>query len=302
MKRLKQIILRVFDLPVWLSILIAVPSFALLIYVMAMGMENSALAYISYPLSAYALALVCTASVRIARHAQRGFEDVPLIRRALAHPMGRRMRSDELFRAEAMLYTGLFINLLYTAIKMISGIVYHSLWFGALAGYYLLLSVLRFALVLYVLRNPMGQNPVSEWKRYRLCGAVLLVMNQALGVVVFLVVRRNEHFQYPGFLIYAMAAYAFYAVINAIRNVVKFRKHASPVLSAAKVVTLVAALVSMLSLETAMLAQFGDASDEFFRRLMTGCTGAAVCAVVLAMAVYMIVVSTKQIKRLRKAQ
>lgn len=88
-----------------------------------------------------------------------------------------------------------------------------------------------------------------------------------------------------------------YAMINAVRSMIRFRRRGSPVLSAAKVVSLVAALVSVLSLETAMLTQFGSAEDERFRQIMTGATGAAVCATVLAMAAYMIAKSTKQIRR-----
>ena len=68
-------------------------------------------------------------------------------------------------------------------------------------------------------------------------------------------------YEYPGVLIYAMAAYFFYAVIIAATNVVKFRRHGSPILSAAKAINLVAAMVSILSLETAMLAQFGSDND-----------------------------------------
>lgn len=98
-------------------------------------------------------------------------------------------------------------------------------------------------------------------------------------------------------LIYVMALYAFYATITAVRNVVKFRRYGSPVMSAAKVINLTAALVSMLSLETAMLTQFGAADDPMFRQIMTASTGAGISILVLGMAVYMIVWSTRQLKR-----
>jgi hypothetical protein len=87
-------------------------------------------------------------------------------------------------------------------------------------------------------------------------------------------------------------------MITAIINVVKFRKLGSPILSAAMIVNLTAAMVSMLSLETAMLAEFG--SDEpIFRRYMTGASGGVVCTFVLGMAIYMIVRSTRYIKQSR---
>ena len=59
-------------------------------------------------------------------------------------------------------------------------------------------------------------------------------------------------------------------------------------------------LVSILSLETAMLTAFGEAGNDSFRQIMTAITGAAVCLLVLAMAIYMIIHSTKEINRLKK--
>ena len=85
-----------------------------------------------------------------------------------------------------------------------------------------------------------------------------------------------------------MAAYSFYAVTIAIINIVKTRRHKSPILSATEAINLVAALVSILSLETAMLAQFGGDDDPMFRRVITGVTGGVVCTIVICMAIYMI--------------
>lgn len=85
-----------------------------------------------------------------------------------------------------------------------------------------------------------------------------------------------------------------------VRNVVKFRKQNSPVLSAAKGINLASALVSMLALETAMLSQFGSEESPVFRRVMNSATGGAVCCVVLGMAVYMMVRATQNLKRLEQ--
>ena len=126
-----------------------------------------------------------------------------------------------------------------------------------------------------------------------------MVMNISLTDVVVIVIRKNEGFQYAGYLIYIMAIYAFYNIITVVMNVVKYRKYRSPVMSAAKVVSLAAALVSMLSLETAMLTQFGSTDSEMSRRIMMACTGAGVCTMILAMAVYMIYHATRELKYAR---
>lgn len=139
----------------------------------------------------------------------------------------------------------------------------------------------------------------TEYKRYRLCGIMLLIMNQALTGIVIFMVHHNKGFDYPRLLIYAMAMYSFYSIITAAINLVKFRKHGSPILSAAKVINLVAAMVSVLSMETAMLAQFGGDNDFEFRSLMTGLTGGGVCIAVIAMAAFMLWKSSQQLKKLR---
>lgn len=134
---------------------------------------------------------------------------------------------------------------------------------------------------------------------YRMCGITLFIMNQALAGIVIFMVHQNRGFDYPGLLIYAMATYSFYSVITAVVNLVKFRKHGSPLLSAAKVINLVAAMVSVLSPETAMLARFGGDDDPLFRKVMTGATGGGVCTIVIGIAVFMIWKSSKRLKALQ---
>lgn len=193
---------------------------------------------------------------------------------------------------------GFFINLLYIVMKMASGIYYHSVWFISVAVYYILLAFMRFLLFRRGKAGTTGNYLEAELKRYRMCGILLLIMNQALAGIVVFMVYQNKSYDYPGYLIYAMAAYSFYCVILASINIVKFRRHGSPVLSAAKVISLVSAMVSILSLETAMVTRFGDKDDFVFRQVMTGATGGGVCTLVLGIAVFMIVKSSLHLKRI----
>lgn len=79
----------------------------------------------------------------------------------------------------------------------------------------------------------------------------------------------------------AVALYTFYTTIMAVVN-------------------LAAALVSMLSLETAMLTQFNDGSKgAFFRRTMIGSTGGVVCVLVTVMGLYMVIHAARRIRKLR---
>lgn len=295
---MKKILKKIFFLPPVPTLLISVPSYGLVIYALAGENVNPVITYASYFLSAYAFIITITGITGVVGFVRQGIEEQPLVRKMLDIPLLGRYLKEDIFRAEAALYQGFIINLLYAGIKMLSGFLYNSVWFVTLAVYYILLAVMRASLLHYVRKN--GQNKVSEWKRYRLCGIILLLMNVALAGIVILAVHQNSGFEYPGMLIYVMAMYAFYATITAVRNVVKFRRYGSPVMSAAKAINLTAALVSMLSLETAMLMQFGAADDPMFRKIMTASTGAGISIIVLGMAIFMIVRSTGQLKHIRK--
>lgn len=299
MERFKHILKKLFFLPPLATVLIAVPSFTLVFCVLGLGIEG-VIAYAAYGISAYAMVITVTGVPRIVQSVRGGIDKHPLVQKLRAHPLGGRVLTDAAFRAEVSLYPSLCINLLYIVMKMASGIYYRSTWFIALSIYYMLLAVMRFILLRHVNRKNIGRDLSDEWRRYRICGIILLLMNQALAGIVVFIVHQNRGYDYPGLLIYAMATYTFYITITAIINLVKFRKRGSPVLSAAKAINLVAAMVSMLSLTTAMLAQFDNTGSPHFRAVMTGSAGAGVCVVVLGMAVFMIIRSTKQLKSCNK--
>ena len=280
--------------PAWLAALIAIPSFVWVGWQLGTGQTECWQAYASYALSAYGLVLVCVRIPGVVRAVRTGFDRHPLVRRLLGLGFVKRLRTDPVFGAQMGLYFSLALSLFHAFVHLIAGWTQRSLWFGALAGYYLLLTLMRALLSVYAWRRKTGRHPLQEWRRYRLVGVVLLMMNQALSVVTALVVYRGEGFSYPGYTIYVMALYAFYAVFHALISMNRLRRRHSPVLLASGMITLVTALVSILSLETAMLAQFG--SSAVFRTRMTAATGGAVCTLVLGAAIYMIVRAQREIK------
>jgi len=123
-----------------------------------------------------------------------------------------------------------------------------------------------------------------------------------LTVIVAYIVHQNREFRYNGIHTIAMAVYTFAALIVAIVSVVKYRRLKSPLVSAAKAISLASAAVSMLSLETAMIATFGENDSPEFRHSITAATGFVICTFVLTMAIYMIVRASKQIKILKNGE
>ena len=139
----------------------------------------------------------------------------------------------------------------------------------------------------------------EELIKYRACGILFLIMNIALSLMIFFMVYWNRTFNHHEITTIALAAYTFTSFTLAIINIVKYRKYNSPVFSASKAISLAAACVSMLTLESTMLNTFADGTmDLTTRRIMLGATGAVISVFIILMATYMIYQSTKKIKSL----
>lgn len=219
-----------------------------------------------------------------------------LTKKISSYPLGKRFLNDMVFRTKLSLHFGLMFNLLYAVLQLVIGICYKSVWSGALAVYYALLAVMRFQLLKTSKKFTDDKDIISEWRKYHFCGVVLLLMTPIFASILILVVHKNSGAKYPGFMIYLMAVYTFCFIINAIRGLIKFKVCTRPVISAAKVINLTVALISVLSLETAVAARFGNEENFVFLKYVIDTTCGAICLIVLSMAVVMIIHGKKQLK------
>ena len=241
----------------------------------------------AYALSFYGLVLVCLRIPDIIRWVQR-------FRRENRYYL--LYKNDVQLRINISLYGTFAFNALYALFQLGLGLWHHSAWFYAMAGYYLLLAVMRLSLVRHTSHHAAGEYSHTEWRKYRFCGWLLLVMNLALAIFTLYFVFRIRTFLHHEITTISMAAYTFTALTLAIINAVRYRKYGSPAYSAAKAISLVSATVSMLTLENAMLTTFGQDSSEMFRQIILGASGAAVILVVQGIALYMIVNAHRKLK------
>jgi hypothetical protein len=250
---------------------------------------ESVIAIISYIIAAYTLTVWCFRAPRLVKFFKNFRNE---------NKYARRWREDARLRVKLSLYASLSWNTLYGIFQLCLGFYHHTFWFCSLGAYYIFLAVMRFFLAHHTARYSPRERMRSELKRYRACGIVLLFMNLALALIVFFMVYWNRTFDHHMITAIAMAAYTFTALATAIVNVVKYRKYQSPVYSASKAISLAAACVSMLTLESTMLTTFGD--GEINARLMLGLTGGAVVALIVTMAVYMIIRANKQLEKMKE--
>ena len=283
--------------PIWLMVILVLVSAVTLTLVFVGGMEQSIPAYIVYVLAFYTLSVVTVFCVMVL---PKRYSTIK--RKIYAHPFGNRYMTDRVFRTNISLSISFAINMLYVGINLWSWYGLKSYWFMVLAVYYVIMAVMRFLLVRYVRIQKIGTNMLGEWKRSRICAYILLLINLSLSGAVLMILYQHRGYDYPGMMIYVMALYTFYALTMSIVDIVKYRKMGSPVMSTAKIVSLSAALVSLLNLETAMFAQFGADMSPEHQRIFIILTGAGVSITVVTLSVILIVNANKEIRRIKDGE
>lgn len=280
--------------PIWVMVILVIISAVSLPVIFIKDLSEAPIAYFMYVMAFYTLTVVCISFSEVLPKRYHAIKQ-----KIYENPFGQRYMTDASFRTHISLYISLGINLFYVGINVGSYILYRSMWFVVLAVYYITLALMRFILLRYVRGEGIGISRLKELKRARLCAYIMLTLNFVLSGAVLMILYENKGYDYPGFLIYVIAMYTFYMTTHAIVDMVKFRKYNSPVMMITKIIALSAALVSMLSLETAMFAQFGADMAPEDQRLMIILTGAGVSIAVITMSIYVIIKNTKEIKKLR---
>ena len=269
------------------TLLLIIASVALLIYAFAIKDANQVIAYAGYFVSAYTLAVVCVSLPKILKAMKQGL---------YSNVYSEKFLTDKKHRTEFFLYFGCGFSIVYAIFKFSAGVYYRSVWIGAVAVYYIIVSLMRFGLIKRYRYNLQYEDEREQrlfgLKSYRFCGILMFALNVAVTGLVIQLIWHGETYRYPGFLIYAFAAYSFYCIGMAVRNMAKHRKLETPVLAAAKMLSFACALMSILATQTAMLTQFGDGNTAF-ARFMNAATGSAVCFLIFGLAVWMVLRANK---------
>lgn len=269
--------------PGWVLIFVPLLSFAALAAVFIRRCPENILVYLIYSLSAYSLTIWLAALLGLTKRAKSAMMGSKLMRKAAASPIMGRYFKDLAFRGSISIYQGIAVNLFYVAFRIMAAIRYASVWFLSMAVYYLVLGGLRAYLIVYYRRR----TPELERRCYHTTAWFLFLLNTPMGGMIVLMVRTDSGFSYPGYVIYLSALYTFYTMITSAINLIRFRRLGSPILSAAKVLHFVAAMMSILGLQTAMISRFSE-NGENYRRMMNAITGGFVYGIVILIAIYML--------------
>lgn len=254
-----------------------------LVWVFSSGNTENWPAYPIYVLSFYALITVCT---RLIPWSVRLFQN--------------RKHEDPEVTLRQKLYSGLTVNWIYGIFLIVTGVLHEDTWLWTNGIYNMVLALIRFCMVLYERRLTHSTDPDTRvrlgWNSYLLCGAGLLLLNLTMTGILFHRIWKGISPNYPELVVYAVAAYTFYRLTLAIIHVVQSRKNTSPILAAKRNLDLCGALLSLFSLQTALLSVFGNGFGHIV--LMNTLTGTGISLAVVCGAVAMLIHGTKIKKRI----
>lgn len=210
--------------------------------------------------------------------------------------------SDVHLRVNVSLYGSLIWNVAFAIFQLCLGFYHQSFWYYSMFAYYVILASMRFFLLKHTRIYNTNEDTVAETKKYILCGWLLLTMNLALAVIIFFIVYLDKTFVHHMITTISLATYTFTTFTFAIVNLVRYKKYKSPVYSAAKNISLIAACVSMLTLETTMLTTFGSSDSPVLRQILLSSTGFVVIGFALAIAIIMIIKGYKKLDMLKETK
>ena len=299
MKKIKDIFFKITK-PSWKSIGMSVLLLVIIAVLTAtmlsidfVGTPLEIAAYLSFGISALGLAYAVCVFIF----------DAPVIKRMTlellnSHELTKKLISNWGFRTVITSSVAFGISIVNSVINAYLGISERSIWFGALAAYYIFIALMRSGLLIYHRTSrDYGSEALVRAKKYTHCGVLLLILNAALSSAIAQMIFDDRGFEYKDWLIYAFAAYAFYKVITSVLNAVKARRQDDLTIQAIREINMVDAAVSILALQTALLHTFSDGSVNI--SLFNTLTGSVVSLFSLSLSIMMIIRGNKIIKDIK---
>lgn len=177
------------------------------------------------------------------------------------------MRMD---RTLKLSLASLIFNIAFAIYYFVLGLVTSSWWLLTLGSYYLILSIVRFA----VLRSKSKERFITEFT-----GWMLILLSISLAGTVILSVTRDRGHELHKIVMIAMAAYAFTKITLATIKFIKARKSTSARLITLLNISFADAFVSIFALQRSMLVTFRGMTEAEIV-IMNAALGSAVCMIV----------------------
>lgn len=225
-----------------------------------------------------------------------------IIERISRNRLGEMFLEQYGFKTLVFALISLVISVAFAVFNGVIAVLTRSVWYGALAAYYIMLILFRSGVILAdrVCRRRTEDEQrlfAAQNKIHLASGAFLVITEVAMAAAVAQMVMNTPPVKAGEITAITNAAYAFFKITTAVINLVKAKKYADPVSQSLRCLNFADACMSMTSLTVVLLTTFGENDEGGFLLTMKACVGGAVCAIVFALATYMIITSAKKLRK-----
>jgi len=193
------------------------------------------------------------------------------------------------FKTAVFACIGIVFNIGFLIFMGVLAIRTKSIWYGTLAMYYMLLTVISgINVASKSIDAKLKRKPhKAEITAYRWSGIMLLVLTGAFGLMVALTFRALNEIPFAGVMIYVTAVYTAIKFTLGIVSSIRARFEGDFYAKAVKNINLASALVSLYSLQVLLLTTF--APNTLNQTIWNVTTGIVLVILDGILAIYMIV-------------
>ena len=190
------------------------------------------------------------------------------------------------------------LNAFYSIFMGVLAIMNRSLWYSSLTLFYIILSVTRARIVLkYSSINKTKlshiETELRKTRTFRNCGISIIILASALIFAVVEMVLNPESFIHAELMLVPVAIITFYKFSLAIVNIFKAKKYDDIIVQGARNLNLVAAIMSLLTLQTNIILVFKpDVNGDILNAIM----GILCCIIVISLGTIMTINGNKKLK------
>ena len=207
-----------------------------------------------------------------------------------------KIKKEKFFRIKLFLCLSIAFDIGYSVFLFAIGKANNSWWFFTTSSYYALLSSVRIFLFIGLIS---AKNTKSKIKIMLFCGFFLAIINVAVSVMMFIMIRgENLAIMKSEITVIALAAYVFASLGIAIVGSIKRFKADGEIYFSVGLITLVSAGVSMVTLSNTMLATWGE-DNVRLRSIVLPILSCAISIFIIACAIFMIRKSVFALRNLK---
>ena len=190
------------------------------------------------------------------------------------------LREDYHFRTVYTTRISAFITFGFTVFNGMIGFLYRSVWNISICIYYVLLAIVR-RIIVRSQRKTADKNQDKEIikKTYAVTHIILILIDLALVVPISLMVIGARNYTFGMIPAISMAAYTTYRMTMSIIHYLKSKRNENRFIRVIRTINLQDTLVSVLTLQNALIIANGDDMASMMR--LTMWTSAGIWGVIL---------------------